>query len=180
MKSMLEPRQNPSSGILDKQECVTSKGVNQDLLWIPLWSSLVWVLGAQTGKEKVFAHRCYCPGIAFDLPARWFSRKTNHTEFSVLQGLHSHKHLKLQQTSKAVKELRGHRKGGGIFIVTGQKSLLISMRNLMDFYLRKQGKKVAEPPQKSQKHSTSWSCKLRFYLQTKPSCKDLYGKMLTS
>lgn len=34
IKSMLEPRQNPSCGILDKQEWALGQSGSQDLLWI--------------------------------------------------------------------------------------------------------------------------------------------------
>lgn len=55
MKSMLEARQNPSCGTGTQTSRNASLGTtNQDLLWIPripLWSSVVWVLGAQTGRK---------------------------------------------------------------------------------------------------------------------------------
>lgn len=154
MKSMLEPRQNPScgTGTHPKQECVTwdNKPGSQGSLCDPVWFEC-WVLRQ---GEKLFAYRCYCPGIAFHLPAR----KINPMEFPALQGLHSHKHLKRQQTSREVKQLLGHRRGGGIFIVpraeipswlqTGVKG------NLVDFHLKKQGRKWLRLPQKGQKNST--------------------------
>lgn len=37
-------------------------------------------------REKSLSLRSHCPGIGFDLPARWISRKINHMEFSALQG----------------------------------------------------------------------------------------------
>lgn len=79
-------------------------------------------------------------------------------EFPALQGLHSHKHLKLQQTSREVEQLLGHRRRGGIFIVHRAEIPSQLQRgvkgNLVDFHLKKQGRKRLSLPQKGQKNST--------------------------
>lgn len=130
--------------------CSGSQGSHCDPVWFECW--------VLRQGEKVFAYRCYCPGTVFHLPARWFSRKINPMEFPALQGLHSHKHLKLQQTSREVEQLLGHRRGGGIFIVHRAEIPSQLQRgvkgNLVDFHLKKQGRKRLSLPQKGLKNST--------------------------
>lgn len=64
-------------------------------------------------------------------------------EFPALQGLHSHKHLKLQQTSREVKQLLGHGRGGeeGFLLYTGRNPFLVTDRN--------QGKSRGFPPEEA-------------------------------
>lgn len=154
MKSMLEPRQNPScgTGTHTKQECVTwdNKPGSQGSLCDPVWFEC-WVLRQ---GEKVFAYRCYCPGIVFHLPAR----KINPMEFPALQGLHSHKHLKWQQTSREVKQLLGHRRGGegrrDFYCTQGRNPFLVTDRSQWKsrgFPPEEAGQKVAQASPKRPK-----------------------------
>lgn len=57
-------------------------------------------------REKSLCLQVHCPGMAFDLPARWISRKINAMEFSAL---HSHNHLKLQRKENSSWDTGGER-----------------------------------------------------------------------
>lgn len=144
IQSLLEARQNPSCGILHKQEFVT-----WDKVWTP--GIPLWVL-RKGQKSLLCLDRCHCPGIAFDPPARCFSRKTNQNKS---QGILCTATNTWNCNQLQRKQLEGFllRQGRNPFLVTARIKGI-----LLDFHLRKQGS--ASPKRPKEQHILEMEIKI--------------------